>query len=279
MAGDWLKVEASTPDKPEIWSVASVLNIDPDAAFGKLFRVWAWFDQHTEDGNAPTVTKMLLDRIVGVTGFCDAVISSGWMLEDEHGISLPNFDRHNGKTAKNRATTAKRVAKHKKSNAKGNGNSNEGGNGEVTPPPLPREEKRRDTTTLLSARDPNDIPSHQDWQQHLIEHGFQLHHLQNPKMVQGLRRWHELNATVQDGLDAIKAADAKIGGLPARPEYYLGFIDDVLIEKQRASDTPLGGSNGTGGKSNTGFSQGDAVGDEWERQQHALEQQQAAGNH
>ena len=69
MAGDWIKCEISTPDKPEIWEIAEAANIDPDAVFGKLFRVWAWFDQHTEKGNAPSVTKKLIDRSVGVTGF------------------------------------------------------------------------------------------------------------------------------------------------------------------------------------------------------------------
>lgn len=139
MAGDWLKVETSTPDKPEIWSIAEQLGIDPDAVVGKLFRVWAWFDQQTENGNAPTVTKMLLDRKVGVIGFCDAVIESGWMTETDS-LTLPNFDRHNGQTAKNRALTAKRVAKHKKGNAD-----------TVTPSvnnALPREEKRREEKNI-----------------------------------------------------------------------------------------------------------------------------------
>jgi hypothetical protein len=65
------------------------------------------------------------------------MILSGWMADDGHSLTLPNFDRHNGKTAKTRAMTAKRVASHKaKSNA-----------GSVTSSvsdALPREEKRRE---------------------------------------------------------------------------------------------------------------------------------------
>lgn len=137
MAGDWIKFQNCTVDKPEIWDIASELNIDPDAVIGKLLRVWIWFDEHTEKGNAPIVTKMLLDRNVGVTGFCDAVIKASWMLEKNNKISLPNFDRHNGKTAKNRAMTAIRVSNHKK---KGNGK----GNGAGVTSALPREEKRRE---------------------------------------------------------------------------------------------------------------------------------------
>ena len=137
MAGDWIKFEIGTSDKPEVWAIAQSLNIDPDAVVGKLLRVWSWFDQHTEAGNAPCVTKMLLDRLVGVTGFCDCVVGAGWMVDDGINIGLPNFDRHNGKTAKNRALTAKRVANHKRK-------TNDGGNAEVTQDALPREEKRRE---------------------------------------------------------------------------------------------------------------------------------------
>lgn len=117
----WIKFDTATPNKPEVWQIASDLGIDPDAVVGKLLRVWAWFDEHTVDGNADSVTKKLLDRSVGVTGFCDAVVSSGWMLDDGATVSLPNFDRHNGQTAKNRALTAVRVANHKRfANVKGN---------------------------------------------------------------------------------------------------------------------------------------------------------------
>jgi len=137
MAGDWIKFELATPDKPEVWAIAAALGIDPDAVVGKLLRVWGWFDQQTENGNAPSVSKMLLDRLVGVTGFCNAVIDAEWMIDDGRELSLPHFDRHNGKTAKNRALTAKRVAEYKtKTNATGNE--------KVTPAPLPREEKRRE---------------------------------------------------------------------------------------------------------------------------------------
>ncbi|SHM78068.1 DnaT-like ssDNA-binding domain-containing protein [Phytopseudomonas punonensis] len=140
MAGDWIKFELATLDKPEVCQIADVADIDLDAVVGKLLRVWGWFDQQTEAGNAPSVTKKLLDRLVGVSGFCNHMISVGWLIEADGEISIPNFDRHNGKTAKNRSLTALRVASHKKGNGKSNAAS-------VTPPlanALPREEKRRD---------------------------------------------------------------------------------------------------------------------------------------
>ena len=136
MAGDWLKIEANTPDKPEVFDIAAQLKISTPEALGRLFLVWRLFDKETEDGNAATVTSAYVDHVAGVTGFADAMRAVGWLSGGEggkHGISLPNFDLHNGKTSKSRALTARRVATHKKRSS----------NGEVTQRPLPREEKRR----------------------------------------------------------------------------------------------------------------------------------------
>lgn len=143
MAGDWIKFELTTMDKPEVCQIADLADIDPDAVVGKLMRVWGWFDQQTEEGNAPSVSKKLLDRIVGVTGFCEHMKSVGWMVEADGLISLPHFERHNGKTAKNRALTARRVSNHKNGNGEGNARSVNSA--------LPREEKRRDIKNSLSA--------------------------------------------------------------------------------------------------------------------------------
>jgi hypothetical protein len=137
MAGEWLKFEKATPDKPEVFAIAARLDLDPDAVVGKLIRVWSWFDTHTVDGNGRSVTPALLDRIASVTGFTRAMEAEGWIVVTPAGVSLPNFDRHTGETAKGRALGAKRSAEHR---AKSNGDS-------VTPSvtaALPREEKKRE---------------------------------------------------------------------------------------------------------------------------------------
>lgn len=113
MAGDWLKIEAVTPDKPEIFSIAKELGLSPDDVFGKCFRVWVWFDAHTTNGecNGAGVTEMLLDRYAGVTGFAKAMINVGWITDSDHGLAVHNFSKHNGESSKQRALTAKRVTK------------------------------------------------------------------------------------------------------------------------------------------------------------------------
>jgi hypothetical protein len=152
MAGDWIKVECSTPDKPEVIGIADRLGLLPQHALGSLFMVWRWFDQHTENGNARCVTTLTVDRLSGVTGFAQAMIDVGWLVVNDDGtLTLPGFCRHNGKTAKTRANTANRVAKFKKSTGGFDGIGNANGNAEVTPGALPREEKRRIVNPLPSS--------------------------------------------------------------------------------------------------------------------------------
>jgi hypothetical protein len=113
MAGDWIKIEQVTPDKPEVDRIASALGIDPDAVVGKLVRLWIWADQQSVDGNGVSVTKTLLDRITYAPGFADCLMAVGWLEMDGAGFRFPNFDRHNGQSSKNRAVTNRRVTKHR----------------------------------------------------------------------------------------------------------------------------------------------------------------------
>lgn len=131
MAGDWIKFEKATFDKPEVMAMAEDLGIPEAHVVGCLLQIWAWFDTHTTDGNAPSVTRALLDRKVSVTGFAQSMVSCGWLLHMDHqgvdssdsserGFVIPNFGRHNSESSKKRALTAKRVAKHKEKKRLGN---------------------------------------------------------------------------------------------------------------------------------------------------------------
>lgn len=145
MASNWIKVEVITPDKPEIFQISEILNIDPDSVLGKLVRLWVWADQQTLDGNAGSVTKSAIDRIAFITGFADALISVGWLVRSEDGLVFPNFERHNGESSKKRALTNRRVAKHRKSETP-----------KVTQPALqkalPEEEEEEEVKRSLLAR-------------------------------------------------------------------------------------------------------------------------------
>lgn len=109
MAGDWIKVEHSMPDKPEVDQLAAKLDIEHDAAVGKLLRFWIWADQQSVDGDALGVTPAFLDRLTNCPGFSAALIAAGWLIDRSGRLSVPHFDRHNGQTAKARALTKDRM--------------------------------------------------------------------------------------------------------------------------------------------------------------------------
>jgi hypothetical protein len=110
MAGDWIKFEHTTPDKPEVIQIAAALRIDQDAVVGKLLRVWLWADQNSLNGAGMSVTGQFIDRLVCKRGFAAAMRAAGWLHGDDGALSFHNFDRHNGATAKARAMDNRKKA-------------------------------------------------------------------------------------------------------------------------------------------------------------------------
>lgn len=115
MAGDWLKVEKDTPEKPEVLAIASILGISQGDAFLACFKWWRWLDSHCVDGNVPSVTSDMVSTIAGRSGFSDALVQVGWLHARSGSLQVPNFDHHMGQTAKSRASTSKRVRAHRAS--------------------------------------------------------------------------------------------------------------------------------------------------------------------
>ncbi len=111
MSTSWIKVEVTTYQKIEVLTIADLLDIEPHCAFGKLVVLWCWADVNTIDGHANGVTKILIDSVVGLKGFAEAMLDSrvGWLREEGDGmLFFTNFDRHNGKGAKKRSVDARR---------------------------------------------------------------------------------------------------------------------------------------------------------------------------
>ena len=114
MRCSWVKIETKTPDKPEICIIASQLRLDADAVMGKLVRLWAWAEMNVSDSNETSVTMEFLDKLAGKKGFSAAMEKAGWLQAKGDKLIFPNFERHNGRSAKGRAQTALRVSRHRK---------------------------------------------------------------------------------------------------------------------------------------------------------------------
>ena len=138
MAGDWIKVEHATLAKPELTLFAELLGVPVDQGLGLLVRFWMWLDANSRDGRVTHVSRLSVDTTMHTIGFSAALERVGWVVFDDEALSLtvPNFDIHNGNSAKSRALHARRQAKLR--------------DGRVTLDASPREEKRRVSTSLRS---------------------------------------------------------------------------------------------------------------------------------
>ena len=105
---EWLKIECTLPDKPEIDRLADLLGIDPDTVVGKLIRFWIWSHRSSKDGNL-NVPAPSIDSRFNCPGFSEALLEVGWLARRSSGFAVPRFARHFGQSALARALTAGRV--------------------------------------------------------------------------------------------------------------------------------------------------------------------------
>jgi hypothetical protein len=123
MAGDWIKMRSDLFTHPKVVRMASALKADgrPDAlrVVGGLMSVWCLFDAHSVDGVLEGYTSELIDNHLRWDGFAQAMSGVGWLASCDGGASmaLPNFDTHNGQSAKRRAQDADRQRENRKTSA------------------------------------------------------------------------------------------------------------------------------------------------------------------
>ncbi|MCB1745513.1 MAG: hypothetical protein KDK91_34425, partial [Gammaproteobacteria bacterium] len=91
---------------------------------------WSYADRYAVDDMIPMGPE-LVDAIVGLDGFCEAMTSVGWAEVVDGGVRVPDYQVHNGDTAKRRADGARRVQKHRSNKPDEPGDS-DGGNAAVT---------------------------------------------------------------------------------------------------------------------------------------------------
>jgi hypothetical protein len=148
MAGDWIKMRDDLYDDPAVISIGASTGLDEYGVVGRLHKLWSWADRHSLDGNALSVTRAWIDRYLSCDNFADSLFQAGWLVGVDGALSLHNFDRHNGETAKKRAQTNKRVAEHREKQR----NSNADSVTHSVTESVTREEKRREEKKEPDAR-------------------------------------------------------------------------------------------------------------------------------
>lgn len=142
MAGDWIKMRADLFTHPKVDRICELLGKDEFYVVGALFAFWAWADKHAVDGRVDGGTSRLVDRATRADGLASALIAVSWLAEDASGISLPNFQEHNGDSAKERSLKNQRQARWREKKAAENVDASV--DAPVSTKASTREEKRRE---------------------------------------------------------------------------------------------------------------------------------------
>src|SRR5574341_1404655 len=103
----WIKMRTDLRNHPKVVRMASALKADRLRVVGGLYAVWGIFDTHSEDGRLEGYTLAAIDEDLGWKGFAAAMESVCWLIETAEGIQVPEFDEHNGASAKRRAQDTK----------------------------------------------------------------------------------------------------------------------------------------------------------------------------
>jgi hypothetical protein len=106
----WIKMRHNLDTDPDVIAIAAFLDSDVLSVIGRLWKLWSWADEHSIGGKI-RASETLIDGLVSLPKFCQALREVGWLSGRHKTITLTNFDRHNSQTAKERALTAHRVAK------------------------------------------------------------------------------------------------------------------------------------------------------------------------
>jgi hypothetical protein len=154
MAGDWIKMRVDLDSDPAVIRMARRLGVGETTIVGCLHNIWSWADKQTVDGCVDGIASTWLDRRVYLPDFAAAMIEVGWLeeLPNGGGIRFPKFEKHNGETAKNRASKSETQAKWRAKKAAQCVDSFVD-NGESTTTPT-REEKRREDISTPSPKAP-----------------------------------------------------------------------------------------------------------------------------
>lgn len=107
MAGEWIPISVDLPHKPEVAQIAEIMRRSTDEVVGILVRFWIWVQAHTTDGTFPGCTPETLAKSARVpASFIRALITVGWLIITETGVTIPHFERWFKNGAKRRLRAA-----------------------------------------------------------------------------------------------------------------------------------------------------------------------------
>lgn len=108
MSENWIKMRNNLQSHPKVVRMSSALKADRLRIIGGLHAVWCLFDEHSTDGTLSGYDADSIDSLIGFEGFSRALSAVKWLEIHADFVALPEFDEHNGQSAKRRAMETKR---------------------------------------------------------------------------------------------------------------------------------------------------------------------------
>lgn len=106
----WIKVDATTPNKPAIVRLGMDCGCSRGDAFLAWFRLYSWLDEQTADGTVMT-DRGEVDAVARLPGCAASLERSGWLSFFDGVMTVTNWCEHNGSCAKRRSQNAQRMAR------------------------------------------------------------------------------------------------------------------------------------------------------------------------
>jgi len=108
----WIKLRNDLRTHPKVVTLMSRMSVTMSHTIGLLSHCWMMADEHADENGRIKGTKDVVDVLVEMPGFADALESVGWLTigEDESGpwLQFVNYKQHNGTTSKTRAAAQAR---------------------------------------------------------------------------------------------------------------------------------------------------------------------------
>lgn len=246
-------MRSNLTNDPDVIAVAADLSIDEFSVVGRLHAFWSWADQHSADGTLPRATSAFVDRLTACPGFAEALRRVGWLDGRDSALILPNWERHNGETAKGRAVAARRQKKHR---------SVTDVTTTVTGEPLPekrRVEKIRTSDTNVSSEgaalphpSPDFAAAWADWLQHRREIKKSVTPTQSIAQLQKLGSMKEKDAistirnTIEKGWQGLREPETVVvgsfGGKSQKrfPDANIGWAREHPLKTETPAPESLG---------------------------------------
>jgi len=110
----WIKMRTNLHRHPKVVTLALRLSVTPVTVVGALHALWSLADEYAVGNVLPLYTDAVVDNTVRIDGFCKALEVVEWIkILEDGGLQLPNYEEHNGLSAKSRAQANRRVTKHR----------------------------------------------------------------------------------------------------------------------------------------------------------------------